>query len=181
MHVMLDIETLGKKPGCVVLSIGACAFNPFGDGYSYEFYQNIDPKDGEDVWGLSVDPDTVRWWKGQSEESRAHLVPDRIGTMEAAYAFGDWFKSVNGKEVWCQGATFDVPIMDAVFSATGQIAPWKYYDVRDTRTIYDICGLDPRTVKHEGTYHNALDDAIHQVKCVQEALKQCTFVNQSVA
>lgn len=31
--------------------------------------------------------------------------------------------------------------------------------------------LDLETLAREGTYHNALDDAAYQVRCVQEALK----------
>ena len=28
-HAMIDIETLGTEPDCVVLSVGAVKFNPF--------------------------------------------------------------------------------------------------------------------------------------------------------
>ena len=28
-HAMIDIETLGTEPGCVVLSVGAVKFDPF--------------------------------------------------------------------------------------------------------------------------------------------------------
>ena len=32
--VMLDLETWGTRPGCAIRSIGACVFNPNGEGTS---------------------------------------------------------------------------------------------------------------------------------------------------
>lgn len=170
-HIMLDIETLGTKPGCIVMSVGACTFEPHGDGYGETFYQNIDPHGSRDAYGLRSDPNTVAWWKDQSEEAKAHLIPDRISPAEAARQFSKWFKSVDGQQVWCQGANFDAPIMEEIFKVTAVQVPWKFWNVRDTRTVYDVFCFDPTSIAREGTYHNALDDAIHQVKCVQEALR----------
>lgn len=56
MDIMVDIETLGRKPGCVILSIGCVAF----DGK--EFYVNIDPFKMKDEGVFHVDPDTSKWW-----------------------------------------------------------------------------------------------------------------------
>lgn len=170
-HIMLDIETLGTKPGCIVMSIGACRFEPHGVGHDKEFYQNIDPHDSRDAWCLRSDPSTVQWWKEQSEEAKAHLIPDRISTLKAVEKFTEWFHLVRGEQVWCQGATFDAPITEELFKITGQRIPWKFWNIRDTRTVYDVFSFDPKSIEREGTYHNALDDAIHQVKCVQEALR----------
>ena len=167
-HVMFDIETLGKKAGCIVLSIGACKFDPRGEGHGDTFYRNIDPYDSRDNYGLNVDPSTAAWWEEQSEESRNQLTVDRVPLREALNAFTKWYKADG---VWAQGAAFDFPIVTELYERIGQQPPWKYWSVRDTRTVYDICGFDPRTVKRKGTYHNALDDAIHQVSLVQKALK----------
>ena len=49
-------------------------------------------------------------------------------------------------------------------------APWKYWDVRDTRTIYELARFDLRSLKRSnGVHHNALDDAKHQVIGVQQS------------
>jgi hypothetical protein len=42
-NVMIDIETLGTRPGSVILSIGACRFG--ADGIGEEFYRAIDVLD----------------------------------------------------------------------------------------------------------------------------------------
>jgi hypothetical protein len=40
---MADTETLGRKPGRPILSLGAVAFDPCGEGHQSDtFYRNID-------------------------------------------------------------------------------------------------------------------------------------------
>lgn len=173
-HVMLDIETLGTKPGSIILSIGACTFEPHGGGVNDAFYTNVCPTDSRDNYGLRSDPSTVEWWKNQSVEAKAHLTSNRRVLPLALSEFAKWFEDVGGEQVWCQGATFDVPLMEAAYSAVKQHTPWKFWNVRDTRTVYDVFGFDAKSVERAGTYHNALDDARHQVKCVQGALRCLT-------
>ena len=65
--IMIDIETLGTKAGCVVLSIGACEFSDKGVGK--EFYGCISPESCTN-WGLTIEPRTVLWWMNQSQDAR---------------------------------------------------------------------------------------------------------------
>lgn len=168
--IMLDLETLGTEPGCALLSIGAVVFDPKGDGCGEEFYVNVDPKDCF-KYGLRSDPDTVAWWKKQSDEAKQGLVNDRQPLKEALVAFREWYMRVDGLKVWCQGASFDAPILAKAYHAIGSTEPYKFWNIRDTRTVYDVCEFNSNSVPREGTYHNALDDSKHQVRCVQEALK----------
>lgn len=169
-HVMIDIETLGKKPGCAVLSIGAVAFNPYSvESVIPSFYNTITQESCERL-GLVVDPDTVAWWSRQSIESQNALKENNIDLYLVMLCFVQWFKSVGGKQIWCQGANFDEPIVREILERLNIPVPWKFYDVRDTRTVYDVCKFNTNTISREGTYHNALDDALYQVRCVQKAL-----------
>lgn len=169
MHIMVDIETLGKHAGCIILSLGAVAFDPKDPNKAGEtFYANIDPFDMQQ-YGFHTDPDTVEWWKGQSEEAKASLLVDRKPAVVVLKDFIQWFHSVRGEQIWSQGASFDIPIIDCALKIYGLTPPWKYWNVRDTRTAYDIFNFDPRSVKRVGTYHNALDDCQYQVQCVQRA------------
>lgn len=65
---------------------------------------------------------------------------------------------------------FDIPIWGHAMAAIGERPPWEFWAGRDTRTVYDIAGFNPKSIKRAGTYHNALDDAKHQVKCLVAAL-----------
>lgn len=169
MHVMLDLETLGTKPGCVVLSIGAVAFDLDGTVRG-EFYRNIDPDDCLSL-GLTVERATVQWWGRQSAAARARLETDRVPLAAAVADFARFFIAQGARRVWCQGATFDAPIWEAACLAVGRRAPWHFSEVRDTRTVYDICSFDPRSIAFSGTAHDALADARHQVACVAAALR----------
>lgn len=169
--VMLDLETLGREPGCIVLSIGAVTFDPFGTGHSNEFYRNIDRTDCL-LHGLHAHPETAKWWSEQSKVAQEGLLKNPIPLKQALDEFSVWFKEVAGEQVWCQGASFDAPILQKAIEVTGAEAPWTFWNVRDTRTVYDVCAFNVKSVVRRGTYHNALDDAKHQVKCIQAALKK---------
>ena len=165
MHVMHDIETLGTTPGSIILSIGAVAFDPRAGLFS-EFYINIDREVSMDM-GLTADQSTIDWWSGQSEEAKAALLVDPAHPKDAFQRYFDWFKSVDGVEVWSHGATFDTPLIEAVARHFRMPCPWKFWNARDTRTLYDIAGVAPD--RSAGTHHNALDDARNQASAVMDA------------
>jgi len=164
---MVDTETFGTRPGCAIRSLGACVFSLDGT-LGAEFYANIDHVSCIEV-GLHVDPDTQKWWAKQTKEAQDSLLVDSRPLRQVLSAFTAWFTQNNGTKIWSQGANFDEPIVSAAYHACNMKAPWKYWGARDTRTLYDIFKLDPRTVTRAGTYHNALDDARYQVRCCQIA------------
>lgn len=165
---MLDLETFGTKPGSVLRSIGAVMFTLDGQ-ITAEFYRNIN-HDSCHAAGLKVDPNTADWWSRQSQEAQDSLLVDQRQLSEVVGAFHGWFKANGGVTVWAQGANFDPALWEAAAEAVRSRVPWKFYNVRDTRTVYDVCNFDPMSITRVGTYHNALDDAKHQVRCVAAAL-----------
>lgn len=168
--VMLDIETLGRKPGCTILSIGAVQFDPRGNGYGEKFYSNITIESCRAA-GLIEEPETVAWWSTQSAEAKAGFLTNQKELANIAYAFSFWWLSLGVENVWCQGAGFDAPLMTEAFERVNVKTPWEFWAVRDTRTAYDLCGFDPKSIVRVGTYHHALDDCIHQIHCVQTAVQ----------
>src|ERR1700753_1032031 len=88
MHVMLDLETLGKEPGCVILSIGAIAFNPTETLTQFEVH--ILAESSERV-GLTMDASTVMWWISRNADARdAMLKADAVPIGVALPRFSDW-------------------------------------------------------------------------------------------
>ena len=168
-NVMIDLETLGTKPGSAILSIGAAFFELDGT-VGETFYRNISTQSCVER-GLAIDPRTQAWWRQQSEAARNAVLVDRQPLDDVAREFSHWFRAGGGVFVWGQGASFDPPLWEAASDVTGRSAPWKFYDVRDTRTVYAVCGFDVRSLPREGTHHNAIDDVLHQIKCVAAALK----------
>jgi inhibitor of KinA sporulation pathway (predicted exonuclease) len=168
-HAMLDLETFGTTPGSAIRSIGAATFSMDG-GVGETFYRNIRDRS---CWlaGLTVDMATYKWWQNQSEEARAAFNDDPRDLLEVVTDFHTWISQNVVKHIWCQGAGFDEPIWTAAAKAVGKSVPWKFWDVRCTRTIYHLSGINQHEIKREGTHHSALDDALHQIKCVQLAAK----------
>lgn len=169
MHIMLDLETWGTSPGSALRSIGAVVFDITTKTFGATFYRNID-KDSCVINGLTVDPQTVEWWARQSRAAAHALETDQKLLIEVVREFHDWFRSAGGKYIWCHGANFDEPLWTAAARAVDQTVPWKFWDVRCTRTVYAIADFDPRSVPRNGTFHNALDDAAYQSLCVQQAI-----------
>ena len=83
------------------------------------------------------------------------------------------------KRVWSHGAGFDVTILEWYFRKIGKAIPWQFWEVRDTRTIFDV-GINPN--RPPVLKHHALEDAWNQavgVQNVYKALRTSTMCNGS--
>lgn len=170
--VMLDIETLGTRPGYVVLSIAAATFRWNGT-VPATFKINLDIEQQVEA-GLLIDPDTEEWWEEQSAEaygvSRTSPQPVKMALLDLS----EWFdKNTNGNaHVYAQGQDFDAPMLAELYRRFDATPPWQFYQLRDTRTAYDIADLDRSKVSRLGVHHAAMDDVLHQIKCVVAAYRK---------
>jgi hypothetical protein len=168
--LMLDLETWGKRYGCAVRSIGAVQFDRWGAGLGREFYVNVEDQSCLDA-GLRHDPDTEAWWGRQDVAAQAVFAENPRPVREAAQGLCAYFRETGVARIWCQGANFDEPIIVGVLDALGMEAPWKFWNSRCTRTIYDAASLNFNAERRAGTHHHALHDAIHQARCVQKSFR----------
>jgi hypothetical protein len=168
---MLDLETWGTVPGVAIRSVGAAVFDPHGEGHGETFYRNIIDRT---CWvaGLTVDKSTAAWWGKQSIGAQEVFANDPRPIVSVISEFHAFVMKHGTLHPWCQGSGFDTAIWEAAAKAVGSPVPWKFWNLRDTRTAYHLAGLDERSITREGVAHNALDDAIHQVKCVQAACRK---------
>lgn len=172
MHIMLDLETWGTTPGCAIRSIGAVAFDlESGIILDNTFYKNIDDASCEAA-GLTRSGDTELFWAKQPQATQDILLKDPEMLATALSEFYSWFKHVGGAQLWSQGANFDIPILEAAFAATGVSMPWKFWNARDTRTVYDIADLAYHDEARAGVEHYALDDCLHQIKLLRMAVER---------
>lgn len=170
--VMLDLETFGTRPGCVIRSIGAVMFDPNSEALGAEFYCNVSRQSCEDVF-LTVDPGTEKWWARQSLVAQAALDKDPVPLADALMMFNTWWVTNRAECVWSHDANFDQPILEACYHANGGRpgVPWEFWNSRCTRTLFDMCGVDTRKIAVGETKHNATDDARIQARAVQTALR----------
>lgn len=168
---MLDLETWGTRPGCSIRSIGAVIFDPWQTGLGAEFYANVDGESCASA-GLRIETGTAEWWETQSPEAKLHLRDNPQPLREALAQFSSFWRMNSATFVWGHGASFDPPILEACFRAVGAPVPWKFWDIRDTRTLFDLANMSLKDLPRAGTHHNALDDAKHQALVVQAAYKK---------
>lgn len=167
-HIMLDLETLGTKPGCIILSIGAVVFSP-KYGLGAEFNRIISTKSCVAA-GLISEADTVAWWGRQEPKAKEVLAQARC---EAAWdlrrTLADFalFIAANGGKVdariWGNGSDFDNVILAHAYAAVNAPLPWKYYRNRCYRTLKSFAPALTAD-EREGVHHDALADAKHQAR-----------------
>lgn len=177
--IMVDLETLDVLPTATVLTLGAIRFDPFGDEINspscQKFYVRIDV-DSCDKLGCTVSQATLDWWAQQSKEAQeeAFSADNRISINEALDKF---YKFCWGaKRVWSHGAGFDVIILENLYRKINKSIPWQFWEVRDTRTLFDL-GIDPQ--RPPVLKHHALEDAWNQAVGVQNifnTLRTCSSV-----
>jgi hypothetical protein len=188
VHVMLDIETLGTRPGAMIASIGACTF---GDGkprdYRHTFHSAIKLA-GQDRLGLRAEPATLDWWLQQSPDALAALTRDAQGIGDAIWdfrAFVDAARAAGDKlRIWANGANFDPVMLEAVFDRMGdgeeQLCPWSFRDVRCLRTLLDVAGVDGKQFRPT-VAHDALADAMAQADAAEEAMRRLGLIERPPA
>lgn len=174
-HVMLDLETLGTKPGCIVLSIGATKFGP--DGVGRSFYSGAISLRSSLMIGLSSDAETCLWWAKQSDEAKVILDQCRdqdSATVKDALnefnAFLWWARSGTGPlSIWGNGADFDLPILTEVYRKIGASTPWDYRSSRCYRTLKSLVPhvkMNNPIIPHHAQ-HDAEAQAEHAVRLMK--------------
>jgi hypothetical protein len=163
-NVMHDLETMSALPDALICSIGACKFDPEGpidQKITDTFYCTIDSKDAMSYDKFSIQEETLAWWQKQNPEAFKALRKNTIPLKEALEKYAAWFGK-KSMPTWGNGSDFDNVITDHAFRVVGIKTPYTPWDRRCFRTLKSIFGVKPPS--REGTYHNALDDAIYQAK-----------------
>ncbi|HBR5869508.1 TPA: 3'-5' exoribonuclease [Klebsiella pneumoniae] len=187
VHVMVDLETMGKKHNAPIVAIGAVVFDPATGSIGESFYKVVCLESSVN-WGAVIDPSTVIWWLKQSSEARSAIVnDDAIPLLDALLQFREFVSdNVAGgskkAQVWGNGASFDNSILRSSYDCIAEDYPWEYWNDRDVRTMVELgqaIGFDPKTtIPFEGDRHNALADAIHQARYVSAIWQRIISGNQ---
>lgn len=182
-HIMVDIETLGTRPGAIVLS---AAFVRFSDEAHMSI--NLSVSDQE-ILGLEKDASTCAWWNDQEAKTPGVYARATAGAQPLAIALPyitTWLKwAVPDGDflIWCHGAPFDCPILGEVYRRSNIDCPWggrDFWRIQDTRTLYNLAGIDPRNYAVPPP-HIALNDAIGQTRAANAALAILARAHQVAA
>lgn len=169
-ELMFDIETLDTKPSSVILSIGVITSengklsNP--GCWFPDIQQQLD-------MGCTVSASTLRWWLNQGEGAKK-VFDQPKQPIEVVMAEVAKYVTKSGKNIepWCNGASFDMPIMEDKFRLVGLPIPWNFWTVRDMRTIKNLVDRDTlaKLQVEPKIAHDALEDAIAQAQTLNNIL-----------
>ena len=188
IDIVIDIETLGTKPGCVILEIGACAIDPDTGAITANFSRRLDEVFVND---RPFDADmraTIEWWHGSKGLSDTYSALIRRGTpgmfprdprdpRADLEAFAAWFKNQtsaadpNRVRIWANGPQFDFVILRASFDRYGVECPWPFWQERCVRTALEMADYKKGSVlwSERGPRHRALNDARHEARKLCDA------------
>lgn len=167
--------------------------------HKHRFFEN--EKGWARKYNLTRDTRTVQWWSEQSDEAQAAFA-DPVDLKDALCMFGKWLRSVSPLKdyydigehdrrfpddirLWSHGAATDGPWLAAAYKACGLPVPWHYRAPRDTRTCFDMAGIDDHSAwlkQHPGPLgipHHSLDDSIGQARAVCAAWQRISVVSSS--
>lgn len=155
--VMLDIETLGTSPGCAITEIAAVIFcdDTFHTTAQYHRHINIT---SNNILGLTTCPKTTAWRKKHTSWN-----PDAPGVNihDAITGLIDFLHTHQPTKYWSKGITFDFPIIEHAAHSLQLPLPWKYWQLHDMRTIWNLAFPNKKTPPAP---HCALQDCHNQIE-----------------
>ena len=164
-HIMIDIETLGTKPGSVILSIAAVEFDLCTGETGREFFRNIRLQDSLNL-GLKIDGNTLIWWMNNKAEALKLSTDngeDLFTVLEDLYVFIR-HRGANNVFVWGNSNRFDLGLLEAVYDKVpGTPIPWDFHNERDVRTLVSFAPEIKDSWKKVGVEHHGLSDCINQI------------------
>ncbi len=161
---MVDIETVGVRPGSAILELAAAEFVPDTGEILREWSAAIDLLDSAAA-GMTIDPETARW----------HLRHAYAGTLRGEPLFRvlnalDVFLHITTEEitVWAWGIDFERSMIEAACEAARLPLPWKYWQSRCARTVWDMAF--PKT-RRSAPAHRAAEDVRAQISDLAAAIR----------
>lgn len=163
-EVMIDVETLGRRPNAAIVQIAAIPFySDTGDALSH-FTRNID-LDSAIGFGGTVDYSTIKFWMEQPAQCRTWMQEPRVNICDALRDFTNFLRPYKECDFWAH-ASFDYPIVLSAITHFGNVfdEPWVYRNALDLRTFfrekkYQFPKSDGTEIKHD-----ALTDCAFQIR-----------------
>jgi hypothetical protein len=195
-HLVFDLETLGLREDCVILSLGCVPFEfenpkPFANLVKGGIVIKFNVEEQIKKYKRRVDPKTVSWWKSQGGEAKAILKSSSTDktVVNGLTELSEWIKSTNynGKSyIWSRGSYFDFPKIEHLYESADLIFPVNTWKIRDIKTYADILqGRDDgqwdrglNIVGNNETFikHNCLHDAAHDACAMQLVYNELTEI-----
>jgi hypothetical protein len=134
----------------------------------------------QEALGMVKDPATAEWWATQDNRAWQAATANPLPLATALPYIGQWLQwATAGQDwlIWCHGATFDCPLLEELFRRAGVPCPWKFWQVRCTRTLYDLACVNLKDFPYPPP-HVALNEAISQTRALNAAFRVLARAHQ---
>lgn len=192
-HIMIDIETLATGNHACIISLGAVWFDPNSHAINERFYVTIDPIQSQKL-GFRIDASTMMFWM-QPEQRQAWDAWTKVLHFDPALAlqgFGIWLAELDDREgvpvgevadrqtfdpadhrtFWANSPSFDCVLLRQQYEVLQMSVPWNFRNEMDMRTFKKLPRARGVCPPQAGLLHNAVDDAEHQARWVQNILRE---------
>lgn len=168
-HIVIDIETLGRRNDAAITQIGAVVANSdFEETYS--MFIGIDPSKWN-TCNRTFTGETLLWWMEQKNSPKSNMLPDvwLEDYSQALQSLDELFEKYSSDDtlLWTKGS-MDLFCLKDLYEYFGMDTPWKFWQPRDIRTAKEFV-KDWKTF--ESNSHNALEDALNELKELKANLK----------
>lgn len=186
--MMVDLEAISHYSTGAILSIACVPFKLTDTNTMVELKDrglNIKLSIKDQISkGFDSSPETLAWWKTQSEEAKKILIPsdDDLTIEQACDVLDEYFeKWVDKKKsfFYSRGIQYDFPFFQNLYRQAGREMPINSWNLIDTKTMIRTLTFDEYARypiskdKLEGfVAHDALSDACKEVLVVQELVEK---------
>lgn len=170
-NVMLDIETLGTEPGCVILSIAAVQFNENTGETGASFYEKIDLKNSLDL-GLVICPETLKWWMDKDQKVFKEALDGNKKLEDVLVLFREYINNIKLQHgdvsIWGNSARFDLGILAEAHKKVSLKLSWDTWLEVCFRTFVRKHKELRKSIPFLGNKHYPIDDCHHQILVVSK-------------
>lgn len=176
-NIMVDLETVGTAVDTMILTIAAVEFNHESGAIIDTFYSKIDIDSYKPYTGcFTLDGSTLTWWMTVAPEAarKEAFGGERKPIKTVLENFAAWLKPKGDIRPWSHGSCFDISILSHSLRILQLPELWRFWNIRDTRTLYDVAGVNLKTLpltEAAKAYpeHHALGDCLRQIEGVRKS------------
>jgi hypothetical protein len=166
LSILIDIETLSRRPDAIITEIAAVAFDPNTPDFIERNHIIMRPCIASQLADFrDFEPETIQFhFKNGS-------LPERFSgqsPLDACRTLTGFISHIQPRRVWIWGKDFDRPILESFFRYVDLPFPWEYWQTSCGRDAWHLAfGGSEKPAKRP---HSALADARASVADLNKAL-----------
>jgi len=152
-HVMIDVTSLGSTPGSSILGIAMIGFQPGCISCGMDIWERSLQKLHVSISlesclaaGLSISADALKWWMLQPEAARKNVFGQsqaEISIAEGCRRAASFIERLGPDcRIWSDDVVDSISVLDAGMRKVGIQPPWSSRRIRDTRTVFEVAGIE---------------------------------------